>query len=136
MALGLVVILGLLIINIFSEREHHIYNEYAKQYLMEGKDSEGIEIIRKTIDRGYQNDETYVLYGLWKTKDESLSSALLVWLEALKKYPDSERLNFQLALAYRAMDDYPKAEKYIDKTITINKKEEYIKLKKEIQEFR
>ncbi|MDJ1111288.1 MULTISPECIES: rhomboid family intramembrane serine protease [Staphylococcaceae] len=136
MALGLVVILGLLIINIFSEREHHIYNEYAKQYLMEGKDSEGIEIIRKTIDRGYQNDETYVLYGLWKTKDEGLSSGLLVWLDALKKYPNSERLNFQLALAYRAMDDYPKAEKYIDKTITINKKEEYIKLKKEIQEFR
>ncbi|QUR95454.1 rhomboid family protein [Macrococcoides canis] len=136
MALGLIVILGLLVINIFSEREHHIYNEYAKQYLLEGKDSESIDIIRKTIDKGYQNDETYVLYGLWKTKDESLSNGLLVWLDALKKYPDSEQLNFQLALAYRAMDDYQKAEKYIDRTIAINEKEDYIKLKKEIQEFR
>lgn len=135
MALGLIVILGLLVINIFSEREHHIYNEYAKQYLLEGKDSESIDIIRKTIDKGYQNDETYVLYGLWKTKDESLSNGLLVWLDALKKYPDSEQLNFQLALAYRAMDDYQKAEKYIDRTIAINEKEDYIKLKKEIREF-
>ncbi|UBH14481.1 rhomboid family protein [Macrococcus armenti] len=136
MIAGIVIITILLLLNIFSEKEHHIYNEYAKAYMIEGNDDESMRVIRQTIDKGYDNDETYILYGLVKTKQESLSKGLLVWLNAIKKFPDSDRLNYQLALTYRSIDDYQKAEKYINKAIVLNEKDEYIQLKKEIKKFR
>lgn len=136
MSLGLAIIIALLLVNIFSEEEHHIYNEFAAKALASGNDQEAKEILSSTINNGYENDETYVYYGLLKTKQESLSNGIVEWKKGLKMFPNSDKLNFQMALAMRALDDYDTANKYLNKAIDINSMPEYLKLKKEFKEFR
>ncbi|MCE4956116.1 rhomboid family intramembrane serine protease [Macrococcoides caseolyticum] len=136
MTLGVLVITILLLFNIFSEEEHHIYNEYAAKALAAGDDQSAKEILSTTVNRGYENDETYVYFGLLKSKQESLSDGIAIWKKGLKVYPDSEKLNYQMALAMRALDDYGAAYQYITKAIKINQKQDYLQLRKEINEFR
>lgn len=136
MSAGLGIIVILLLFNIFSEKEHHIYNEFAAQAIAAGNDQDAKEILTTTIQKGYDNDETYVYYGLLKTKQESLSNGIAEWKKGLTKFPDSEKLNYQMALAMRAMDDYDSANKYLNKAIQRNRISSYIKLQKEFKEFR
>ncbi|WP_414046283.1 rhomboid family intramembrane serine protease [Macrococcus equi] len=133
---GLVLILLLLIFNIFSQQEHHIYNEYAAHAIAKGNDQDAKEILKNTLNNGYENDETYVLMGLLKTKQESLSNGIAEWKKGLKRYPDSDKLNYQMSLAMRALDDYDSAEKYIKKAIEINDLPKYIKLEQEYKDYR
>ena len=136
MSAGLGIIVILLLFNIFSEKEHHIYNEFAAQAIAAGNDQDAKEILTTTIQKGYDNDETYVYYGLLKTKQESLSNGIAEWKKGLTKFPDSDKLNYQMALAMRAMDDYDSANKYLNKAIQRNRISSYIKLQKEFKEFR
>ncbi|MGK0554399.1 rhomboid family intramembrane serine protease [Macrococcus capreoli] len=126
----------LLLFNIFSEEEHHIYNEYALKAMEDGRDQYAQDILNETVKKGYENDETYVYLGLLKSKEESLSNGIALWKKGLKAFPNSDKLNYQMALAMRALDDYESADKYLKKAIEHNKKQEYETLQKEIKEFR
>lgn len=136
MSAGFGIILILLLFNIFSEKEHHIYNKFAAQAIAAGNDQDAKEILTTTIQKGYDNDETYVYYGLLKTKQESLSNGIAEWKKGLNKFPDSDKLYYQMALAMRALDDYDSANKYLNKAIELNRLSSYLKLQKEFKEFR
>ncbi|WP_414049836.1 rhomboid family intramembrane serine protease [Macrococcus animalis] len=136
MSVGFIIIVVLLLVNIFSEKEHHIYNEFAATAIANGSDQDAKEILTTTMNKGYENDETYVYFGLLKTKQESLSNGITIWKKGLKEFPNSDKLNYQMALAMRALDDYDAANKYLNKAIEVNSTPDYLKLQKEFKEFR
>lgn len=136
MAIGFGVIIILLLVNIYTEKEHHIYNEYAKQAIAAGDDAKAKNILSQVMEKGYENDETYIYRGILKTKQESLSNGIAEWKKGLKSYPNSDKLNYQMALAMRSIDNYDAASKYIDKAIALNSQQHYLNLQKEIKEFR
>lgn len=57
------------------------------------------------------------------------------WERGLKNHPNSGLLNYELAIANRALDDNEKALKYVKKALTINSDDnDYKNLKKELDQ--
>lgn len=133
--IGTGLILVLLLMNIFSVEENHIYNNQAEQSMAQGDFNEAENILKSTLEHGYENDETYILYGLVKAHDSSVSDAMDIWKKGLKQFPESAPLNYQMALAMRAADNYNKAASYLDKAMAIDARPAYKKLRTEIEVF-
>ncbi|TDM04349.1 rhomboid family intramembrane serine protease [Macrococcus carouselicus] len=132
---GLVLMTVLLLMNIFSVKEEHIYNDRARISMQKGDFEEAEQVMKQTFAKEFENDESYQLYGLILTHEQSLAEGIATWKKGLKRYPDSSLLNYQMALAMRANDDYMSAEKYLTKSGRYMNKQEMKDLKKEIKVF-
>ncbi|WP_323711066.1 rhomboid family intramembrane serine protease [Mammaliicoccus lentus] len=135
--IGFFVLTIILIIIIFNRQQHYIYDELTKDAMNQGNFNSAEKVITHIKNKHFESDETYILSGLIKANDKSLDEAILEWEKGLKAFPDSADLNYQLALGYRAKDDYDKAEKFNNKAIKLNgNNKNYSALKKEIAAFR
>ena len=109
--IGFFVLTIILIIVIFNRQQHYIYDELTKDAMNQGNFNSAEKMITHIKNKHFESDETYILSGLIKANDKSLDEAILEWEKGLKAFlPDSADLNYQLALGYRAKDDYDKAE--------------------------
>ncbi|GGB04813.1 rhomboid family intramembrane serine protease [Macrococcus hajekii] len=135
MIAGLFFITILLFMNIFSVKEEHIYNDMTRQAMQEGDFKKAEKISRAVFDKGFEDDETYHLNGLIKSHNISLAEGIAEWKKGLKIYPESPTLNYQMALAMRATDDYKEADKYLKNAEKYIKKQDIKDLKKELKVF-
>ncbi|UTH12951.1 rhomboid family intramembrane serine protease [Macrococcus equipercicus] len=134
-ATGTAVLTILLLITIFSQQEQHIYNMKAEQLIEQGNFEKAESILQDTMANGYEDDQTYILSGLVKANNSSLTDAVAVWKKGLKEFPDSPSLNYQMALARRAQDDYPGAKNYLNKAMKLSDNPAYRQLDQEIKVF-
>ncbi|PTI68883.1 tetratricopeptide repeat protein, partial [Mammaliicoccus vitulinus] len=118
-------------------QQHYIYDELTKEAMNNGDFNSAETMIKQIKEKNFESDETYILSGLIVANNTSLDEAILEWERGLKIFPQSPKLNYQLALGYRAKDDYDKANKFINQSIKQDKNNEHYKaLKKEITAFR
>ncbi|WP_323704752.1 rhomboid family intramembrane serine protease [Mammaliicoccus sp. Dog046] len=134
---GFIALTLLLIIIIFSRQQHYIYDELTESAMDKGDFGKAEQMITQIKDKHFESDKTYIHSGLIVASNKSLDEAILEWEKGLKVFPDSAKLNYQVALGYRAKNDYDKAKKFIDKAIKIDKNNKHYKaLEKEITAFR
>lgn len=126
----------MMLLNIFTQKENHIYNRMVMSEFESGDVTHAKNIVKKIIKHGYENDETYIIYGLIASHDDSVDSAIDIWKKGIHRYPNSPDLNYQLALAYRSVDKYDTAQKYIDKAVSLKNNKQYVALQHEIKTFR
>ena len=126
----------MMLLNIFTQKENHIYNQMVMSEFESGDVPHAKNILKKIIKHGYENDETYTIYGLIAAHDDNIDSAIEIWKKGVHRYPNSPDLNYQLALAYRSIDKYDTAQKYIDKAVALKNNKQYDALQHEIKTFR
>ncbi|WP_239732666.1 MULTISPECIES: rhomboid family intramembrane serine protease [unclassified Mammaliicoccus] len=135
--IGFIVLIIILIIVIFSRQQHYIYDELTKNAMNNGDFDSAETMVKQIKEKDFESDETYILSGLIVANKTSLNEAILEWEKGLKVFPKSGQLNYQLALGYRAKDDYDKASKFINQSLKLDKdNKRYKALKKEITAFR
>lgn len=135
--IAFIVIIIILIVIIFNRQQHYIYDELTKDAMNNGDFDRAETMVKQIKEKNFESDETYILSGLIVANNTSLNEAILEWERGLKVFPNSAKLNYQLALGYRAKDDYDKANKFINKAIKLDKKNKhYAALKDEIDAFR
>ena len=122
-------------IRIYTIKEDNIYNTIIAKQMKEDKYKEAKQMVAETIDKNYADDETYYLKGLITTTVDSRAEAISDWERGLKTFPDSGLLNYELAVANRALDDKDEALKYINAALKLNPgNENYQNLKKELED--
>lgn len=135
--IAFIVLIIILVFIIFSRQQHYIYDELTKEAMNNSDFNSAETMIKQIKEKNFESDETYILSGLIVANNTSLDEAILEWERGLKIFPKSPKLNYQLALGYRAKDDYDKANKFINQSIKQDKNNEHYKaLKKEITAFR
>ncbi|GGI40018.1 rhomboid family protein [Mammaliicoccus stepanovicii] len=135
--LGFILISIIIIIIIYNRQQHHIYDELTKDAMNNGEFGKAEQMITKIKDKHFESDETYILSGLIVANDKSLDEAILEWERGLKVFPQSAPLNYQVALGYRAKNEYGKADKFIHKSLKYDSNNKsYKELQKEIKAFR
>lgn len=134
---GLILLSIILIVIIFSRQQHYIYDELTKDSMEQGNFDKAETMVKQIKEKHFESDETYILSGLIIANNKSLDEAIIEWEKGLKAFPKSGSLNYQVALGYRAKNDYDKAIKFIDKAVKLDpNNKDYKTLKKEITAFR
>lgn len=120
-------------IRIFTISEDNIYDKLIRDEMIKGNYSEAKNVVKQTLNNNYADDETYYLSGLITATKSSQAEAVSEWERGLRKFPNSGVLNYELAIANRALSDDKKALKYIKKAVAINpNNKKYVNLKKEL----
>lgn len=129
------IIFILLQVRIFTIKEENIYNKLIKEDMIAGDYSSAKAIVNKTIDKDYADDRTYYLSGLIMATESSKSEGMIEWEKGLRLFPKSGLLNFELAIANRALRDNEKALSYARKAVEAEPKNvDYKNLEKELKE--
>ncbi|MCU5746368.1 rhomboid family intramembrane serine protease [Staphylococcus sp. SQ8-PEA] len=105
-------------IRIYTIQEKNIYNHIIANEMKKGDYSSANKMVKHTISKHYDDDYTYYLKGLITASQESKTEAISVWQRGLRIYPRSSILNYELAVASRALDNKQKAKKYIKKAVS------------------
>ena len=103
----------LLQIRIFSIKEENIYDKLIKDEMISYNYDDALSIVEHTINKGYDDDETYYLKGLITATKSSKAEAMADWERGLRSHPNSALLNYELSIANRALNDNDKSLKYI-----------------------
>ncbi|ULG71100.1 rhomboid family intramembrane serine protease [Macrococcus brunensis] len=135
MTAGLALIIILLLMNTFSQSEENIYNHKVQAAMVHGDFKEAESMAKDIFAKGYEDADTYRLYGLVLANNQSLAEGIATWQTGLKRYPESAVLNYQMALAMRANDDYKKAQSYFNKAEKYMSAKETKELKNELKVF-
>ena len=131
----LLVLFVALQVRIFTIKEENIYDKLIEDAILDYNYKEASSIVNHTIDKGYDDDRTYYLKGLITAATSSRAEGMADWERGLKNHPNSGLLNYELAIANRALDDNEKALKYVKKALTINSDDnDYKNLKKELDQ--
>ncbi|TDM15540.1 rhomboid family intramembrane serine protease [Macrococcus bovicus] len=135
MTVGLALIIILLLMNTFSINEENIYNDKVQAAMVQGDFKTAERLAKDIFAKGYEDADTYRLYGLVLANNQSLAEGIATWQAGLKRYPASASLNYQMALAMRANDDYKKAQLYFDKAARYMSSKDTQALKNELKVF-
>lgn len=121
-------------VRIFTIKEQNIYDKLIEDAMVNYDYKEANSIVNHTIDKGYDDDRTYYLKGLITATTSSRAEAMADWERGLKNHPNSGLLNYELAIANRALDDNEKALSYVKKAVKINSNDnDYKNLEKELK---
>lgn len=130
-SLGIMVILTiLLLIRTLTIKEDNIYDKLIRDEMNEGNYNKASQLVEHTINKGYEDDETYYLSGLIKATKDSKAEGISTWERGLKYYPESGILHYELAIANRSLGDKKSALKHIKiayKNHPHNEKYKYLK---------
>ncbi|PNZ12418.1 rhomboid family protein [Staphylococcus simiae] len=134
---GLIIFLLILFvamqIRIFTIKEDNIYNKLIKDDMLDGQYENAQNLVKKTINKDYADDETYYLSGLIMATENSRSEGMTEWEKGLRLFPKSGILNYELAIANRALNDNDKALKYARKAVNVDRSNsDYVNLEKEL----
>jgi rhomboid protease GluP len=122
-------------IRIFTIKEDNIYNTIITNEMTQGNYKEAQSMVKHTIKKNYADDETYYLNGLITTTLNSRAEGMADWERGLRYYPNSGILNYELAIANRALDDKSKARKYAKKALKADPhNHDYLNLTKELKD--
>ncbi|MDW4286497.1 rhomboid family intramembrane serine protease [Staphylococcus saprophyticus] len=122
-------------VRIFTIKEDNIYNSIITKEMKQGNYDEAKNMVQRTINKSYADDETYYLSGLIKTTQNSKAEGIASWERGLRYFPNSGILNYQLAIANRSLDNNDKAKKYIKNALKANpNNRDYINLNKELSD--
>lgn len=131
----LLVLFVLLQIRIFSIKEENIYDKLIKDEMISYNYDDALSIVEHTINKGYDDDETYYLKGLITATKSSKAEAMADWERGLRSHPNSALLNYELSIANRALNDNDKSLKYIKKALKIDaNNQSYKNLEKELKD--
>ncbi|MEB6610272.1 rhomboid family intramembrane serine protease [Staphylococcus borealis] len=130
----LLVLFVALQVRIFTIKEQNIYDKLIEDAILDYDYKEASSIVNHTIDKGYDDDRTYYLKGLITATTSSRAEGMADWERGLKNHPNSGLLNYELAIANRALDDNEKALTYVKKALAIDSNNNnYQNLKKELE---
>lgn len=125
-----VLIIIILIIRTLTIKEDNIYDKLIKDEMSQGNYNKAEKLVEHTMNKGYEDDETYYLSGLIKATNDSKAEGISTWERGLKYYPNSSILHYELAIANRSLGDKKSALKHIEiayKNNPHNKKYKYLK---------
>ncbi|TGA76937.1 rhomboid family intramembrane serine protease [Staphylococcus croceilyticus] len=130
----LLVIFVALQIRIFAIKEQNIYDKLIQDAMLKYDYKEASHLVDHTINKGYDDAETYYLKGLITATTSSRAEGMADWERGLKKYPNSGLLNYELAIANRALNDNEKALSYAKKAVKNDSNDnKYKNLEKELK---
>ncbi|MGA4513592.1 rhomboid family intramembrane serine protease [Staphylococcus caledonicus] len=130
----LLIIFVALQIRIFTIKEQNIYDKLIQDAMLDYNYKEANSLVSHTIKKGYDDDRTYYLKGLITATTSSRAEGMADWERGLKNHPNSGMLNYELAVANRALDDNDKALKYIKNAVKLNShNNDYKNLEKELR---
>lgn len=122
-------------IRIYTIQEKNIYNHIITSEMLAGHYDSAESMVKHTIAKHYDDDETYYLKGLITASKHSKTEAIADWQRGLREHPNSGILNYELAIASRAIDNKSKAKSYIKKAVKADpNKDAYQRLKKELDD--
>lgn len=129
-----ILLLIILLIRTFTIKEDNIYDKLISEEMSNGNYNKAEELIKHTMNKGYEDDYTYYLSGLLKATKDSKAEGISTWERGLKHYPNSGVLNYELAIANRSLGDKKSALKHIKVAVKSNPhNEKYKYLKKELE---
>lgn len=130
----LLVIFVALQVRIFAIKEQNIYDKLIQDAMLKYDYKEASHLVDHTINKGYDDAETYYLKGLITATTSSRAEGMADWERGLKKYPNSGLLNYELAIANRALNDNEKALSYAKKAVKNDSNDnKYKNLEKELK---
>ncbi|KOR13560.1 hypothetical protein AMC75_01425 [Staphylococcus carnosus] len=129
--LGIFILITIiLIIRILTIKEDNIYDKLIKDEMNQGNYNKAAKLVEHTMNKVYEDDETYYLSGLIKATNDSKAEGISTWERGLKYFPNSSVLNYELAIANRSLGDKKSALKHVNvayKNNPQNKRYKYLK---------
>ncbi|UEX89082.1 rhomboid family intramembrane serine protease [Staphylococcus ratti] len=129
-----ILVIGLLV-RIFLIEDVNIYNKIIQSEMNHDNLTEAKHMIGETMKKGYADDETYYLSGFVIAAKNSKAEAMAEWERGLRSFPNSVPLNYQMAIANRALGDNKSAKKFVKKALEADSSiQNVLNLKKELDD--
>ncbi|HXB40917.1 MAG TPA: tetratricopeptide repeat protein [Bacteroidia bacterium] len=95
--------------------------ELANAYLSARRDSEAVVLADKFLaEKNKYEENFYIVKGSALEDTGKFETAMKAYNEGLVKYPRSYLIYFNIGVSYLRKKDYPNAEKYLQKAVTVN----------------